>query len=436
MLKKFMVGGAALGGGAAATSALVNWLKTMREDASEEQTADDDTIYVNIPAKSNKIAGSLLEPGIAVTGGMLSAGAAAALVQTLSQKLKQRQMQKRLDEAQQVYISELDREAGDDEKVAGEDGRPMSPGEGAFGLASSVPILLALASGALSYGALNKYFPAAAPTKNRRLTPRRIVVREGEEEDKEASFDLTDQDYEDADSFMVRFAHGVVDHSAAHSDLSDIIGAVKAGRAQELNALLDQGLDNTMFEVVKGASTGSSAPMVDSVAYGMLLKSARMGPTVKILAAAELVEHWPKMAAAAFQLRDSARAALVKIAATVERSIREEEYGEPLDEKSAATIQQQPQLTEEDLMMLLAQLQQQGQPQQDSAASTPPEAVAAGASAGDPTTSLDGNPATPLTDGSSNQDVAGEAGVEGQLLPPQEAGSNAEVTPQQLVGAL
>jgi hypothetical protein len=418
MLLKFLGGGAALGAGAASAVELANWLKTMHADSSQEQTSDDDTIYVNVPKKK----AGLMDSGIAVTGGILSTAASAMLVRKLSQMLKKKQMQRRLDDAQQIYTGAIDRES---EKVAEADGRPMSKGEGAWGAASAVPVLLAIASGALSYNALNKYFPEAAPTKNRSLKPRRIVMRYQDEEpleegvSKEASFDLTADDLEDSNAFLVRIAHGLVKESGVASDLGDFIGAVQAGRNDEICHLLNDGLDEAAFDAVKGASCEAPS-IVDTVAYGALAKSARLGPLVELLAAAEIFEHIPRATVKfASNFTAAQSAAWAKIAATFERAFREDEIAAVGLQKSAADMGAMPPVQEADLLALLQQMQGGGMPDTMPASTegqTPADHMAAGGSAGDPTTSLDGTPATPLTDGSTNQDVGGQESENGGVV--------------------
>jgi hypothetical protein len=198
---------------------------------------------------------------------------------------------------------------------------------------------------------------------------------EESDEMKQASFELTQDDIDDAHAFVLRTAHQLIKVARADSDLDDLIGAVQNGRSQELNLLVDHGLTpDTIFDAVKGASYPIE-PGKSAVAYSLLAKSARLGPLAMGLAQAEILELAQHHALAGYKAAADPEAGvyktscLAKIFSEFERGARLEEARDYFFSKDAALIdeavqaeQDTPPLTEEQLLALL--MQQQQQPQQ------------------------------------------------------------------------
>ena len=78
LIKQLATGGMALGGGVGAAVVLVNYLKSMQQEAEieDETRLNDDTLY--LPSrKQEKAAAEVnrwLAPGLAVTGGVVAGG--------------------------------------------------------------------------------------------------------------------------------------------------------------------------------------------------------------------------------------------------------------------------------------------------------------------------------------------------------------------------
>ena len=300
LIKQLATGGLALGGGVGAAVILVNYLKSMQQEAEieDESRLNDDTLY--LPAsKREKSAAEVnrwLAPGLAVTGGVLAGGASYALTQAVYNYLQKRHRQNLLDEAQNETLAAADLEA---EKSAAE--MTLSDLVTAFPVA--VPLLAALASGGVAYAALNKTFPVVQPPKSK--YPRRIrqVTAGGEvevpEDDNQAKAasarDIWAQDDCEASAmeFLTLFTDRVAMEKGATCITSDILNSVAASGPREITNVLRDGGLATVCEVVKGASCASDD--VKAMSAAVIFKSARLAPVVSAVAAAELLDMLPNV---------------------------------------------------------------------------------------------------------------------------------------------
>jgi hypothetical protein len=94
---------------------LGNYLKSLGEEADlyDESRLNDDTLYIPMPEKK---AGETADgprwtaPGLAVTGGVLSAGGAYALTQAIYNMIQKKRRMRLLDEAQSEALTAADEE--------------------------------------------------------------------------------------------------------------------------------------------------------------------------------------------------------------------------------------------------------------------------------------------------------------------------------------
>lgn len=305
MIRNMVTGGLALGSGAGAVVALLNYLKSMREEeaVADESRLNDDTLYIPAVTKSAADEGvnRWVAPGLALTGGILSAGGAYALTQSIYSYLQKKRRQRLLDEAQGEALlasdAEIDKAAADSAKMGFYDLVTAFP--------VAIPLLAALASGGVAYAALNKTFPTVKSPKSK--FPRRIrqvasdgqvseVSDEVEEQAKMASADYAaEADIEDA---AVEFLLLTVDQmsqekSARFSLVSDILNrTAKDGLAPLVDLQKTAGL-SAVVEATKGASTVPASLEDKVLAAAALCKSARLRPVVTMLAAAEFQELAP-----------------------------------------------------------------------------------------------------------------------------------------------
>jgi hypothetical protein len=298
LIKQLAVGGLALGGGTSAAVALVNYLKAMRQEneVEDESRLNDDTLY--IPAQRQKSAdvNRWVAPGLAVTGGILSAGGAYAITQAVYGALQRRRRQKMLDEAQNETLLAADLET---EKVASS----MTFTDLVTAFPVAVPLLAALASGGIAYTALNKTFPTVRSPKSKFPKRVRQVSSTGEISEMEdtpqvksaALADLwAERDCNDAGlEYLALFTDRVAMEKGAMCITSDILNSVaKRGVAELARTTRDHGLP-ALCEITKGASDSPASEEEKALAAAAIFKSARLSSVVSTIAAAEFGDMLP-----------------------------------------------------------------------------------------------------------------------------------------------
>lgn len=367
LLSQWTQGGLALGGGVGAAVVLINYLKSLQQEAelADESRLNDDTLYIPAPghAKTATEVNRWVAPGLAVTSGVLSAGGAYALTQAVYNWLQKKRRQKLLDEAQAEALAAADLET---EKTAASARMTFSDLATAFPVA--IPLLAALASGGVAYAALNKTFPVVKKPVSKH--PRRVrqVADTGEvseldessaEREKRASVTRRAHDYERAGyEFLLLTTDALAVAGKSASVASDILNRVAAVGAHAVaHDLREHGLP-TLCALVKGASEYPVTPAEKSAAAFAIFNNARLAPTVAAVAAAEWMDMLPSINSYCSQMEGQHLKKLAKLAPllhfTGNRTLVQEFY------KSAAT--DNPLLQE--LMALL-------QPEGDSAGAQP-----------------------------------------------------------------
>ena len=239
-----------------------------------------------------------------------------ALVRSLYQKMKKKEVQDRLTAAQQGYVNVLDQSKG---ASVAPDGKPLGFPEGIFSAAPASAILLGLASAAVTNKMLNKTFPTTKSPA--RKDPRRVVIRTMDDPAvKAASIDITDADGEE---LVYRMLLSV--KSAALRPYQDLICAIGQGRASEVaHGLTTYGID-TAEDMVKGASYDGLAEPYRSMAVGVAARSELLGPSLRLLTAGEFNEHFPSYFKIASSLPQREIDALCKVAGIMAIAIRHDE---------------------------------------------------------------------------------------------------------------
>lgn len=309
-IKKFLTGGAAIGGGVGLSVALLNYLKDLYGDTGEDTSTDDDTLYVNMPAKKATVSG-----GVALTGGTLAAIGTAALVRKIYKELKKKELQDRLDQAQQGFEGALQSEveaAKSAAEVPPQAGVPMHTGD----MASSIPIALllltTLASGALTYRGLNKYFPGTKKPMD--IRAKRVVVRRTpeEEEEKVASED-------DGLELAIKLAA----YACPGGDIDDLVHAVAQGRYEEVVSNLHGYGVSHALDMVKGASSKGADPADLSLAFSLCARSPSLRPTAEAMSFAELNDVAPAFTKLAVSLEPAQADAIIGVGCVLGAAYRQ-----------------------------------------------------------------------------------------------------------------
>jgi hypothetical protein len=330
LIRSYLLGGAALGGGAGLVTSLLNHLGSIKEEGDDAaRNTDDDTLYLNLRRRKPGLKAASMAGSLAMAGGTMSALGAYAVVHSLYQKMKKNEVQKRLDAAQQGYIDVLgaDKQAGINPAPVDQPGKGMGFTEGLFSVPGASALLLGLTAAGVTNQMLQKTFPVAKPPGRR--DPRRVVVRTLPD-DKQASFDP-----EDGEELVYRLL--MATKVASLQPFQDLITAIGQGRRDELHhGLLEYGID-TAFDMVKGASTHPLSEACTAVACGIAARDPLLSPSLGLLAAAEFNDHFPSVVKVASALSENNQETLCRCAEIIGAVIRGEACREVADslDKSA-----------------------------------------------------------------------------------------------------
>lgn len=334
LITKFVLGGGALGGGSAALVSLMNHLKMLKQnaDAKNDTSADDDTLYVNVPSNMPKMASAIpgVAGGAAITGGILSLLGSYAAVRSIYQKMKKKEMQGQLDESQVAYLDDLVKAKDQSQKFAGffsENRKPMSTLETLPSLPVATLLAIALGSGAMTYQALGKAFPGAKPDDNPK--PKRIVLRkvpagaapagpdQADQVDDEALAKGAADNWKQASEFLVRFVSALPDGHGL--DTKDAVRATAEGRFADLELYTNSLGFDSACDLVKGASCNH--PVTNFVAPTMLLQSPVLSASVLLTAASEFTDAAPAFYKMACGLDKSTQDELIGVLADLNRLV-------------------------------------------------------------------------------------------------------------------
>lgn len=355
MILKFLLGGAALGGGTALGTTFMAHINQMRRKAAEEQnTVPDDTLVLRLKAKqppeeTTKVA--MMANGLAIAGGAVSSVVAYKLVRDIAAKLRQKQLQAELDAAQDKYLQVVQTEA-DANKVAST--RGFSTSDTLLGLPVAAGVLLALGTGVLTKKYLDKAFPAMRPDVA--VNPKRVILRTGNTDDKDYELAQVADDEDarkstedaepeltvdkvassdDADEMLLRIA-AVMDKHGSNIGLADMVAATAQGRFEEL--MSNVGVHGAAaIDLVKGAASNDVRDLDWDLAVSLLVKDAGAREIAMPLAAAVFAEHAPFFVRKAAAIDPVSKSALVKLAADTTIRYRASVFGDALPECAAPT---------------------------------------------------------------------------------------------------
>lgn len=348
IIKKFLLGGLALGGGTAAITSLLNYFNAKSKE--QETNADDDVIYVYRDKNPEKSA-SALGLGIGAAAGTGTAMLAYSLVKKLYLDMRKKEAQEKLDKAQHIFIDaqgykELkkeeekkrdrqlekhrgeDEEEGDDgqEKSAADEGRAPSFLEGVLSAPVAIPLLLTLAAGITTNEILKQNF---SPPKPKIKPPKKIEFVDKPDADqleyaKSAGYGEEDE-MDDAAEFMIRLT---LENPVDESDLVNLVKTAAMGGGEGLKDTVMTTSFPVALKMVKGASARTTDPLADHLAVCWLNKSARLKNCVRLVAAGEFVEKYPELYKQACHMPDWEKVGLLKLAALMGAAVRAERSSE------------------------------------------------------------------------------------------------------------
>lgn len=290
IIKKLTFAGLGAGAGAALITSLIGQLRSLKQETGNDTSADDDTMTVTLPAPQAKAAG--IGAGTAIAAGGLASAGAYVVTRKIIQAIRQKELQKQLDEAQQVYAGDLAMAP-----KAASAGKPLGMSETLLSSPVALSLLLAAASGTLAYHGLDAKFggkpkpssPAPKRVQFRYQQPAQSPELAQEPQEKEASFSLTC-----GSELTGRLALAA---RPEHGDFADLVGAIASGRLGELRHNFHTIGTDASLELIKGASSAlkdAPEPLV-GLAIAAAVGDHQVGQTGRILAQAELLEAYPAL---------------------------------------------------------------------------------------------------------------------------------------------
>lgn len=325
-INKYLMGGLQLGAGVGLITTMLNYMKNLK---NRESTADDDdTLYIrkkrnNIQKEASTASNddSYFAVPVALTGGILASMLSYKAIKSLYNKFRARQAQKELDEAQNIFLDTSGYEkAGSITKSAEETGRGVTMGEVALSAPALLPMLSALATGAVTLHILNKNFPLR---KLKPKKPRKIEVIDDQVDDemqqKQASYDSLLDD--GANEYLFRMT---LLTKSDDSDLNRLFKTAAIGRLQEFTkTAADIGFLNAL-DTLKGAENNNVSKDQEELALIAVTKSASVSDCANLLAAVEFFDKNRNICERAAELDEDTQETLYKIAGCLGLAIRHE----------------------------------------------------------------------------------------------------------------
>lgn len=346
---KLFAGGALTGAGLGAGTSFMRYLQSLKDQAAVDTSADDDVLYLTLPPKPAKpLRGKRASTLTYATGGLagvLGTILAYNAVRGAYQKQRKKQLQKELDEAQNIYLGGLTGQMNPPEafKQASQFGT-LTKGVGSLYLAL---FLAALGSGVVTNRMLQKQFPAVKnPNRNR---PRKVVVRS--QNDLGGTDDTTlVQDKPitpDAMEGLVRTDLQMPKVANADCSLADLVGAVAAGRGEEFrDNLAVHGLE-VALDLVKGARFEKVSSLNRNLAITWICTDPMVSTAMQPIVAAEFQEgggEWYVKAAA--EIPEKFHSSLVGLVETSTQDTRRAFYAPIVSRCKMASIKQASPLEE------------------------------------------------------------------------------------------
>lgn len=340
LVMKMFAGGALTGAGVGAGTSFLRYLQSLRDQTQVDSSADDDVLYLDIPekpvkpGKPHRKVASTMTYATGGLAGILGTLLAYNAVRGMYQKARKKQLQRELDQSQQVYLGDLGTQR-DFSKGASQFGA-LTKGVGSAYLAL---FLAALGSGVVANRMLQKQFPAIKSPNRQR--PRKIVVRTRKSPTAETTDEQTvaagQEVTPDALESLVRTDLSMPKVANADGSLADLVAAIAVGRGEEvLQNAAEFGLDSAL-DLVKGARHEKVSSLQHNLAVTWLCTQPYLAEAIQPLVAAEFQDaggEWYVKAAAFIpeQYHDD----LVGLTEAATREVRRTFYAPLLGERKVA----------------------------------------------------------------------------------------------------
>lgn len=338
LIKNYLTAGAAVGGGAALFTSLLNKINDIKEE--DENPLEAHTLKLKIKKPEDKKpqikmaadeSSSLFRGPLALAGGAISTIGTYALVRHLYQKLKEKQLKNELEQAQDKYVTNLEHVDAANKQASGK-AKPMGVLETLTSAPLAASLLLALGSGVVAHHTLNKTFPSIQRKSRQALGPKRVQVvydRPGEENDEVIeTIPVADLEKEaSANAFLINTVVGF----DTDSDVANLVKMAACGDTEYLSSVFAFANIDQLFE--KSASYAQTAPEPHrlNMASNWCARHPGVAPSLSILAASEFADKAPLFFKAAGALPQAVKNALfdlvvnanAKVAAGVLEKIKE-----------------------------------------------------------------------------------------------------------------
>lgn len=313
LIKRYVLGGSALGGSAALVTSLINHLSTLEGEREEKDKEYKNKLFQDAVVQSRKTAVASARGGLAITGGIGSSLITYALVKELYREMKKSRLQDELDESKTDYVDTLNKSAA---------GKPMSGMEALSSIPVALPILLAIGSGLFANYALGEHFPTRRNNKRKGLRPAgRMRLQDIEEEEdgyKEASA------VPPADLHLLGLlALGACSKKA--SALADIIGTVLDGNEPDFTEAFITDPIAAMGSIKgAGAALEDASEVEMAFALGIVDDNPIIKPATVVIAASEFADAFPRYTELSRQVDHEFAVKLAELATATSQVMRQE----------------------------------------------------------------------------------------------------------------
>jgi len=340
-LARYVGGGALAGGGLSALYHYIRDFNRMKSEATVDTSKDDDVLYIKSKKKEDEKSASTRDDSgfgkfLNATGAVGGSIAGYQGVRWLYDMVRDKSLQKEMDDAQIAYMEAL-QDKRDKERKKYASINKEAFGENIEAGTYGALLLLALASGVISYKTLDEAFPKRSmpnqlggkyrPVGGRSIKVQRPVdypkaIHVMGEDDKVVRKIRTDEKPTDAEEIESLIRTTTADPEISKkAGFDDLITAVASGRADEIKDNLSYGL-NHAFKMIKGAAKTNVSDVKKNIAIGVIARDPLLKSAFAPLFAAEYRNMSPYMFHTASMLSDQEKDFLSKVACEYNKAFR------------------------------------------------------------------------------------------------------------------